>query len=59
MYTTSCCHLEKMNTIEVLTNSRGNPVMYFSEYFYTQHRMTKEKRIFRCENRNCRRKLNR
>ncbi|CAF1308875.1 unnamed protein product [Rotaria sp. Silwood1] len=29
-------------------------MIYFSEYLYTQHRITEEKRIFRCEDRNCR-----
>lgn len=43
-----------MNEIEVLKTSRGNSMIYFSGYFYTQHRKTEEKRIFRCEDRNCR-----
>ncbi|CAF1560987.1 unnamed protein product, partial [Rotaria sordida] len=43
-----------MNTIEVLKSTRGNPMIYFSGYLYTQHRITEEKRIFRCEDRNCR-----
>jgi hypothetical protein len=45
-----------MNTIEVLKNSRGNAVIYLCGYLYTQHRITEEKRIFRCEDRNCRSK---
>ena len=31
-------------------------MIYFSGYLYTQHQMTEKKRIFRCENRNCRSK---
>ncbi|CAF1242925.1 unnamed protein product [Rotaria sp. Silwood1] len=32
-------------------------MIYFSEYLYTQHRITEEKRIFRCEDPNCRIRL--
>ena len=39
----------KMNRIEALKSSRENSMIYFSGYLYTQHRVTKEKRIFRCE----------
>ncbi len=45
-----------MTTIEVLKSSRGNSMIFLSGFFYTQHRMTEEKRLFRCENRNCRSK---
>jgi len=43
-----------MTTIEVLKSSRGNSMIFLSGFFYTQHRITEEKRLFRCENRNCR-----
>ena len=31
-------------------------MIYFSGYVYTQHRVTEEKRIFRCEDQTCRSK---
>ena len=40
----------------MLKSSRGNSMIYFSGYLYTQHRVTEEKPIFRCENRTCRSK---
>ncbi|CAF5100221.1 unnamed protein product [Rotaria sp. Silwood1] len=43
-----------MNQIEVLTSSRGNPMLCYSGYLYTHHSMTEKKRVFRCEDRNCR-----
>ena len=46
----------KMNRIEVLKSSRGNSMIYFSGYLYTEHRVTEEKRMFRCEDRTCRSK---
>ena len=45
-----------MNRIEALKSSRGNSMVYFPGYLYTQHRVTEEKRIFRCEDRTCRSK---
>ena len=45
-----------MNRIEVLKSSRGNSMIYVSGYVYTQHRVTEEKRIFRCEDGTCRSK---
>ena len=45
-----------MNWIEALKRSRENSMIYFSGYLYTQHRVTEEKRIFRCEDRTCRSK---
>jgi hypothetical protein len=45
-----------MSGIQVLKNSRGNPMLYYSGYFYTQYQVTEKKRIFRCEDRNCRSK---
>ena len=47
-----------MNRIEVLKSSRGNSMIYFSGYVYTQHRVTEEKRIFRCEDRICKVNIN-
>ena len=29
-------------------------MIYFSGYLYTQHHVTEEKRIFRCEDQTCR-----
>lgn len=40
-----------MSGIEVLRSRRGNPIVYHDGYVYTQHRMTDEKRVFRCESR--------
>ena len=45
-----------MNTIEVLKTRRGNPMTYVAGFLYTQHRITEEKRIFLCEDRDCRSK---
>ncbi|CAF4376832.1 unnamed protein product [Rotaria sp. Silwood2] len=42
-----------MNTVEVLKTSRENPMIYFSGFLYTQHRITEKKSIFRCEDRDC------
>ena len=38
----------------MLKSSGGNSMIYFSGYVYTQHRVTEEKRIFRCEDGTCR-----
>ncbi len=42
-----------MATIEILRSKRGQPMLYHNGYLYTQHRLTSEKRIFRCESRDC------
>ena len=40
----------------MLKSSQGNSMIYFFGYLETQHRVTEEKRIFRCEDRTCRSK---
>ena len=34
-----------MSEIQVLKSSRGNPMLYYSGYFYTQHQVT-EKNVY-------------
>jgi len=48
--------LRLMDDIEVLNSKRGNPIVYHDGYVYTQHRVTDEKRVFRCESRDCKSK---
>ncbi|CAF4396253.1 unnamed protein product [Rotaria sp. Silwood2] len=43
-----------MGDIEILKSKRGNPIVSHGGFVYTQHRLTNEKRIFRCESRDCR-----
>jgi hypothetical protein len=45
-----------MDVIEILKSKRGKPVVYHGGFVYTQHSVTDEKRIFRCENRDCKSK---
>ena len=45
-----------MIDIEILKSKRENPIVYHDGFVYTQHRLTDEKRIFRCESRDCKRK---
>ena len=45
-----------MGDIEILTSKRGNPIVYYGGFVYMQHRLTDKKRIFLCENRDCKSK---
>jgi len=39
-----------------LKSKTGKPIVYHRGFVYTEHRVTNEKRIFRCKNRNCKSK---
>ncbi|CAF1432604.1 unnamed protein product [Didymodactylos carnosus] len=42
-----------MNDIKSLSSSKGIPMIYYDGYIYTLCRMTDEKMIFQCEDRDC------